>query len=289
VSISYDRVPEEQSLLRELRGYAKEKMLLRALLQWTARMARGEVQLGRMHIRCGEALMLDQHTDVTDLSQMIMAQLQGNTVATTYHLRCFVHMHGQAGFDVTWLREAIERRGGIVLDSPMAPKAGIVLDPLLERCLRHHWLHLFFGEALAAQPNNPALQHYVAENGYAQAHVDSPSALADMRVQRLSFHLLEPVCADYAAVARTVKRYMGRGGMVTGEQLLRHTAYKDYVTAQAGLRALVARGYLTAVANKRDTYQVQARAGELDGYIERCAWKVPKALQSGAWARAVGT
>lgn len=154
-------------------------------------MVREEVKLGRMHIRCGEPLPFDKATDVREFSGAVMRELQAGTVASMFHLECFVRRNPGSGISVSWLREAIEEREGVVLDSDTCSastssgvaekghhdaqtpdldleldlKPELDLDPAIERTFQHHWQHLF-ASALTHCPSNPALEHYIKENDY---------------------------------------------------------------------------------------------------------------------------
>jgi hypothetical protein len=58
------------------------------------------------------------------------------------------------------------------------------VDPVVMRCFQHHWVHFFFQEGLAYQPQNPALAHYVNENG---SVIETPSSVrfTDEQIQLL--------------------------------------------------------------------------------------------------------
>ena len=150
VTISYDRVPEEASFALELAGAPKPKMRLRALLAWTLRVFRGRIDLGRVHLACGAPIRLGLESDIHAVSQEVIERLEGATVSTTYHLRGFLHRHPIEGVDVAWLRSAIERRGGRVLESDLSTPED--LDPLIAGTFRHQFAHLFEAEAEADEP-----------------------------------------------------------------------------------------------------------------------------------------
>ena len=141
VAFSFDRIPEERAFARELAGAPKPKMRLRPLLRWTLRCLRGQVDLGRVHIACGKPVSLNDQCDVHQVSQEILEQIKRATVATTFHLRAFLQRHPVEGADVAWLRAAIERRGGRVLESDLDVPED--LDPLIAATLANQFAHLF--------------------------------------------------------------------------------------------------------------------------------------------------
>ena len=58
LAFSYDRVPEEAAFAEELAGRPKPRMRLLPLLRWATRAWRGKIELGRVHLACGEPLCL---------------------------------------------------------------------------------------------------------------------------------------------------------------------------------------------------------------------------------------
>jgi len=202
IAISYDHVPEEASFIEELAGAPKPPMRLRHLLAWTARMARGEVELGRVHIACGRPSTLDLTRDVREVSREVISELQRATVATSHHLRAFLEAAPLADIDLAWLREAITRRGGRVLDVP--PCAHPVTGTI-ERTFRWHFQHLFYPEAALVFGGNPAIESHIRRNGWSPAAlVDLEVEIADKRMQRLIHALFDRVCRDYVATAEAL-------------------------------------------------------------------------------------
>ena len=65
-------------------------MGMRPLMKWLARATRGDVDLGRIHLRCGEPQILEPSTDVHAFANSVVGELQLNTVTTTFHLRNFL-------------------------------------------------------------------------------------------------------------------------------------------------------------------------------------------------------
>ena len=278
VSVSYDRVPEEAAFLRELKGYPKDKMRLANLMHWTRRMVRGEVQLGRLHVTCGTPLPFSPTDDVRAFTHQVMQELQRGTVCTNFHVQSFVEAHAAEGVDASWLQMAIQQRGGTVLQSNLKVPTGSTLDPSLERSLRNQWAHLFIADAVAAQPKNAALAHHKEENDYLSADTERvPQDDPHGTLAQLLQLLFEPVCADYQAVARSAKRFAGKNTSVPTDQIVHHSTYKDFTTAQAALRALESRG----LVQRFDTghYTVTGRSADFQSFIESCAWRTAAAAR----------
>lgn len=286
VSVSYDRVPEEMSFLRELKGQSKQPMRLQGLLSWTADLVRGKMHLGRLHVQCGDPLRFDKDSDPHTVSSAIMAQLQKHTVTSTYHLEAFLRAHAGLGLDLAFLRRAVEERGGTVLDSTISGDK-LSVDPVLERCLRYHWMHLFLREALERHPNNAALQHYTQENGFSLKLLPkAPEGMNDERVEQLLHALFAPVCADYVALAKTAKK-IGQKQVQSGAQLLRHTSFDDFTTAQGALRALVEHGLL-AVHGDPDQFKLGPQAVNFAAFIDSCTWQSARLAVPERRTRAIG-
>jgi fatty acyl-CoA reductase len=141
VAFSYDRVPEEQAFAKELAGHPKPKMRLTGLLRWAFRAWRGRIHLGRVHIACGDPIRLEPATDTQAVAATIIQRLEEATVSTTYHLEAFLAKYSLDGLDPVRLREAIERRGGRVLESALRPAAD--LDPRIAHTFKHQFQHHF--------------------------------------------------------------------------------------------------------------------------------------------------
>lgn len=199
IAISYDKIPEEASLLQELTGSQKPEMQLRALVAWVGKMVKRKVKLGRIHISCGAPVPFDSSHDVRQVSRQVMAELQKATVTTTHHLQAFLdRTQLNAEISLGWLRKAIEERGGIVIDSPLV--ADKHLSDQNELCLRYTWQHFFYKDALKQWPNQPALQDHIERNGYWLPEGEATSQ-PDERLRTLLSALFEPVVRDYRFVA----------------------------------------------------------------------------------------
>jgi hypothetical protein len=130
-----------------------------------------------------------------------MAELQHKTVATTHHLRTFLESEEDSleDIDLPWLRDAITLRGGSVIDTKRRDQ---VVSPLIERCMRYQFEHLFYAEALLAFAGHPAIENHIRLNRFAQIGPANPGMeLKDPRVLSLIRALFGPVVRDYQAVA----------------------------------------------------------------------------------------
>jgi nucleoside-diphosphate-sugar epimerase len=75
ISIAYERVPEQDAFDGELAGEPKAKMRLGTLLSWCIDAWRRRFDLGRIHISCGDLVMLDPTSDVHAVSHTVIDEL----------------------------------------------------------------------------------------------------------------------------------------------------------------------------------------------------------------------
>jgi len=201
IAFSYDHVPEEAAFIEELNGAPKPPMRLRDLLRWTRRLRRHEVRLGRAHIACGRPVALEPNSDVYAVSRAIMGELQRKTVATTHHLRTFLDSEKDTldNIDLRWLRDAIVQRGGSVLKTKHRDEE---VSPLIERCMRYQFAHLFYAEAALAFAGHPAIESHIRKNRFAELSMPNLQAeLQDPHLLQLLRAMFGPVVRDYQAVA----------------------------------------------------------------------------------------
>lgn len=280
VALSYDRVPEEASLLRELRGEAKGQMQLRGLLAWTARMARGEVSLGRVHLVCGTPVTMGPDSDVRETSREVMAQLQAYTATTTHHLRSFLQQTA-LDVDVAWLREAIVRRGGQVIDSPLGGEESV--DAVSEQCMRYNWMHWFYGDARTVWPEHPAIAHHLKHNDYlaldrTPATSGSPACsteLRDPRLRQVLRALFEPISRDYGRVAERLGSPDWSPRHASPRSVLVELPDAHLPFVQAVFQDLVDRGVLSASSGTGaagTTHAWGPNAADIEAYKAACAW-----------------
>jgi 1-acyl-sn-glycerol-3-phosphate acyltransferase len=188
IAISYDRVPEESAFERELSGGRRSRMSLPGLLRWVARVSRGQVSLGRVHLACGEPITLRPGSDIPSLARAVVAEQQKNTTITHFHLRAFLSESGLTGIDATWLADAIESRGGRVFTSDLPTPA--VISPVLAQSLRNQWMHWFYADALSLYPGDSGVQDHVRSHSW--AGMPSAAAVDDARVRRVVSTLMAP-------------------------------------------------------------------------------------------------
>lgn len=208
IAISYERIPEESAFERELLGGRRSKMSLEAILRWLLALGRGQVDLGRIHIACGEPQILTPASDVQQLARHVAGELQRKTVVTSFHLRTFLaHGHKPAAggdapaLDEAWLRQAIEQRGGRVLESEM-PVPEQASQSLIQS-LQNQWMHWFYADALALFPEDPTVRDHVARHSWTPLAAAHPGD--DPRLRALVMSLLSPVIEAYELAAQHAK------------------------------------------------------------------------------------
>lgn len=256
ISMAYDRVPEEGALEKELTGGDKPGMSLGAILRWLAELARDKVHLGRVHISCGEALILDGQTDVRAFSERIVAELQQNTAATRFHLRTFLASTGlhKQGISEDWLAEALEERGGRVLASELPAEK---CSPAVDQSLRNQWMHLFFSDAKALYPEDEIVAHYVERHAWAPLH-DRPNT-EDPRVKQVVDALFEPVRRDYSLTAQTLEG-SENPGEITPQAVVRVQRQSLVPSVAAALDFMHKRGLLETLPNGKTAWRADASA-----------------------------
>lgn len=291
IAISYDRLPEERAMLQELTGGPKPRMSLPAMSGWAVRLLRGKIRLGRIHICCAPPLSLDRNSNIPELAQNVMASLQSHTYSSDFHHAAFTNSQTQLKISAAEFKALIEARGGLTLDSQLPaddPKHAIP-EPI-ERSLRYHWLHLFCPEALAMQPNNPALQHYCKRHDYlsdasntAKA-AKTPSTAASVELLSAIF---APVMADYQRLATSLRDWLHSQASagseaklsLSADQLLQSTSarypHSDLTTLRCALDGLVAAKLLQVAEpdeHGKQQYAVIAETTAIDRYIQNSAW-----------------
>lgn len=254
IAISYDRLPEEASLTRELAGEPRPKMTLSGVLSWVGKLVRGDVKLGRVHVACGQPQHLHAGTDVKQLSETVMAELQRHTTVSSFHLRAFLSEHPILGVDEAWLKDAIVRRGGRVIDSDLPlPKD---LTPELAHSLRNQWQHWFAGDVLARQPTNPAVADHLARYRWCATPL---AELNDERVDAVVRALFEPVVRDYQEAAKVRAPHELKAVEVTHRPHL-----------EGAVQALVSRDIVKATEHGFEWGENAAQLGE---FHEACEWR----------------
>jgi len=268
VALSYDRVTEEASFLRELQGQPKPKMKLTSLSAWTTRMLRGKIKVGRIHIACGTPVKLDRSIRLRAVTAAVMGQLQEKTVTTIFHLQSFLKCNPISGIDLAWLCTAITARGGRILTSSCTDLSEITT--LQERCMRYRWMHLFYADARSIFPANPAVQHHIARNGFLQTPtVANHSLTPDVKVAKLIFALFAPVAHDYALTAESLGTPGDPLEGASPRAILREHPTAFLPELEGAFEALVHRRIL-AHGRHRETYRWGANAAEIDEFRRAC-------------------
>jgi fatty acyl-CoA reductase len=263
LSISYDRVAEEDGFLRELKGEGKHKGGLIPLAKWTAKLLRGAVNLGRVHIRSGDPLRLDSDADVKALSRNIVSELQRHSAVTTFHLKAFCRRHSRLGIDPATLVAAIVRRGGVVIESKLDGDGEI--PALIERTFTAQWMHFFYADARLRAPDNPAVASHISRNGF--WFPETPD-FDDPVTDGLVNALFEPVCRDYQAVAQAVET-IPADSQFTAHDLLRRLPGSFFPDVEGALGDLAERGVLGC---EGETYRWSNGPRDLTEYKNACAW-----------------
>jgi alcohol-forming fatty acyl-CoA reductase len=265
LAISYERLAEENGFLRELDGRGKHKGGLKALAAWTGKLLQGKVRLGRIHIRCGVPLRLDGSTEVVPMSRELIAELQRHATVTTHHLRAFCRRHADLGIDPMELRKSIVRRGGAVMDSKLPRQ--LEMHPLLERTFEAQWMHLFYADALQRASANAAVVAHIRRNGF--WFPKEPAELGDRLSEAVVTALFEPICRDYARVARAVEG-MRSDAEFTASDLVRRMPGAFLADVEDALDDLCERGVLTS---DKGRYRWATPSLDLAEYRNDCAWQ----------------
>lgn len=208
ITINYDRVPEEDSLMRELQGGPKPTMRLGPLLNWSLKLLNDQIKIGRVHLVCGEPVQMEPESDVHAVSHAVMKELQENYVVSTYHLRAFLHFQPELGYTLQSLSEAVQARGGTVLESPLEDLS--MLDLKTEYTLRYQWMHLFFPDLLALAPHHPIVLHHVSRNSFSE-RFSRPAVLSphNEQLQALLKGLFQPLEQAYAQLLHAASKQNG--------------------------------------------------------------------------------
>jgi fatty acyl-CoA reductase len=135
IAISYDRIPEEAAFLRELRGGPRPKMHITHLLRWLRAAAKGDVQLGRIHIACGAPVLIENGASIERIANAVIEQQKIAMAVTTFHLEVLAAagtpLNVRAGIE-----RALHARGQMVHQSGLpVPEP---LDPTFVETIEAH-------------------------------------------------------------------------------------------------------------------------------------------------------
>jgi fatty acyl-CoA reductase len=271
LSISYDRIAEEEGFLRELDRGIKHRSGLAPLVSWTRKLVRNEIKLGRIHIRAGEPIRIDSDTDIKAASQSIVAELQRHSAVTSFHIRVFCEQNSRLGIDPSALRTAILRRGGVIIESKLGDEDKV--PPLIRRTYDGQWMHLFYNDARTRMPGNAAVMAHIRRNGFWYPEGDyGDDELADAVVEAL----FEPICRDYQAVIRDVGK-LPADGVVTAHDIVARLDGVFLGDVEDALGDLVERGILV---HDRGQYRWAGQPRDLSDLIADCAWSSAGQFQS---------
>jgi 1-acyl-sn-glycerol-3-phosphate acyltransferase len=245
VSVAYDRVPEEATLLAELQGGQRPEMELAPLMRWFRKMFEGKVQLGRMHLTCGVPQVLGPDTDVVSLSHGVVSELQENLATTTHHLDAFLGRHAHLDVTVEQLRVALETRGATVLDSPLV---GSDVAEHAELCLRYPWAHRFYAELSAHLPEDRAIAAHIEQNSFAPSL--PPQVVPEPWLASMLDCLAAPIRKEYERVEHSLQGATQDESIPVANDLLVNGGHLPYL--ESAFEDFLTQGVL-----------VRARSGEL--------------------------
>lgn len=207
ITINYDRVPEEQALMKELDGGPKPLMRLGPLIRWSQGLIKGQVKIGRVHLVCGQPVAMHSDSDVYAVSHAVMRELQQSLTVSTYHLRAFLHHHPQLGYDLADLSAAVRQRGGTVIESPLEDVSTVALKT--EYTLRYQWMHLFYPDLLAQRPHHPVVRHHVHANSFSGRFSKAVEPQHEPRLLALLEALFQPLEQAYGTLCEAASHPNG--------------------------------------------------------------------------------
>lgn len=159
MSITYDKLPEENSLMAELSTGSKGQMNMMDLLSWYKTANSDVISLGKVHIKCGSPIDLSCQSDIKMTAKKIVGELQKNSVISTYHLRSFLK-HSGCSITLERLKNLLIERGAEILESDLQEES----DCFNEICLRQQWIHYFYNDAFHYYKDNEILKFEKNQN-----------------------------------------------------------------------------------------------------------------------------
>jgi len=255
IAIDYDRVPEEESLGRELRGMDRDPMSLGAVVRWLARLSKGDVSLGRAHFACGEPVVLDPSSDVVDVADRVVREQRRVTTISTYHLRSLLESGRVEGIELASLVRAVTARGLRVLKSELAPATA---GAETQRSLESSYMHAFYPDVRALVRLGPALTRHLEANAFGKTE----TAERDPSVAPVVRRLFLPVVRDHLRVARAVATLFGT---LTAPAIVRTAPEAFLPDVHDALVDLAAKGFLATADGK--TFTRGPNAAKIDEHI----------------------
>lgn len=205
ISISYDRLPEEKALIKELYGGPKPLMRLSSLFKWIGEMVRGEIVVGRVHLVCGDPITLTPESDVHQVSVDVVGQLQRHYVVTTFHLRAFLQQQPLPGWTVERLRQCLMDQGVTVLESDLVDLTTV--DAITEYTYRNQWLHAFYGELYTRWGEHPVVKQHLDNHCFLpkDAALVPDNAAANPDLKMLLPVVFEPLVTAYQTLLQVIE------------------------------------------------------------------------------------
>lgn len=240
VALSYDRVPEEAELVRQLRGAPAEALGARQITRGLSRLAIAGMACGSVHVSCGAPVRLTPASDAATAARAVMAQLQLAMSVPSHHVDCFVHAHPRLGWSREQVTAVLLRCGVSVRPSSMPTVASLLLDPCLERAMRRHWEPFVLGVASGAYAQDAAVRHYIGASRYAPTPTLGAGEVGQLAP--LLEALAAPVREDYARMGALAEDALRSEPGLSRSELLERARYCDLPTAELALDYLVETG-----------------------------------------------
>lgn len=207
ISINYDLVPEERSFLKELKAFPKDKMKIGPLLKWSGKVITNKIKLGRVHISCGNPVIMNKERNVHNVSFDIMKELQKNTTVSDFHLKSFIDLNNIKHIDIEWIKNSIEQRNGTVIKSSLKDTNNI--DPLIELTMRYQWMHHFYSDLKKLNPDNIIFNYHISKNDYTNNELNSTDFDNNENLKYLIQKLFEPLYKEYIGILDLVSKNDG--------------------------------------------------------------------------------
>ncbi|MEE2961643.1 MAG: SDR family oxidoreductase [Myxococcota bacterium] len=225
VAISYDRVPEEKALFEEMQGLPKKGMQLSGLLRWISQVLQGQVELGRIHIRCGAKLSMGGSSEVSEVAEKIMHTLQISMAVSSFHLDAFARAENLRLAERDALSAILEEKGVSLVESPLAAHNEML--GASELSLRNQWMFYLYPEIKALFESDEMVQHFLRSSSYGDFG-DIPS-LEKERLLRFGEILIRPVRFNYGLVANQLRNIGMDGKLETmGAPVMNDGVFKPY-------------------------------------------------------------
>jgi fatty acyl-CoA reductase len=278
ISISYDLVPEEKSFLTELRTLEKKKMKFSSLLKWTSKMIAGNVNLGRVHIVCGNPINMGAKTNVHNVSKNIMKELQDKTVISDFHLKAFLHYNKIPNIDIEWLKNSLLERNACLINSPLTDVS--LVDPLTEKTMRYHWIHYFYSDIISFEHNNPILEYHIKENAYFNDIYTNKPILnknIDNKLGNLLKSLFEPIFVEYKRILDLAKK--NNGNLPDAKSII--NLYPDsFLPFIEEALSLLKELKIIEINNNNSGFVKGDNWSEIDKFYSYCSFSQEKILES---------